>query len=233
MATASDSKRKVLSRSQLEVFVRCPRCFWLMKRHGVRPPESYPYTLNNALDGLVKREFDGYRAKGELPPILKEANLQARLFLDTDQLRRWRSNQAGLRWKDGLTGYLLTGALDDLLEFPDGRLAVLDFKASGKEDPCVYPDYQLQLDVYTFLLQQMGYRTAPFGYIAFFVVVKDAGFLGRLPFKGLLRQVDVQPDRVSKIFKEAVILAESKQAPDAGPECDLCRWFDEARDILI
>ncbi len=97
-----------------------------------------------------------------------------------------------MRWTDPATGHTLFGAVDDILEFPDQTLAVLDYKSSGANEITIYPSYQLQMDVYTFLLQKMGYRTHPKAYLAFFVAVKDGGFNGHLPFRGEVREVQAQ-----------------------------------------
>ena len=233
MVKATTEKNHVtLSRSQLDLFTACPRCFWLRNRHGVKQPKSLPFALNNAMDGLLKAEFDEYRAAGTLPPILAECGVQATLFKDTEKLEEWRNNFRGLRWKDPKTGHTLYGAIDDLLEFPDDSLAVVDYKSSGAKEATVYPSYQLQMDVYTFLLQRLGYRTAPKAYLAFFIAVKDDGFKGRLPFRAQLLEISPEPDRVQDLFKQAVALAQSDEEPEPGAECDLCRWHAEAAPFL-
>ena len=157
-----------------------------MNRHGVKPPKGYPLALNIAMDQLLKAEFDEFRAAGKRHPILVENKVEAKLFTDTEKLAEWRNNFRGLRWKDQKTGHTLFGAVDDILEFADDSLAVLDYKSSGAKEVKIYDSYQLQLDVYTFLLQRLGYRTAPKAYFAFFVAVKDDGFNGRLPFRAQL-----------------------------------------------
>lgn len=221
-----------LSRWQLELFAECPRCFWLLKRHGIRQPEGYPLALNTAIDSLLKAEFDEYRAKGEPHPILIEHHITAKLFGDLKRLQEWRTNVHGLRWQDPATGHTLCGAVDDILEFPDGSLAVLDYKSSGAKEITIYPSYQLQMDVYTFLLQRLGYRTAPKAFFAFFVAVKDEGFRDRLPFRRTLVAVTPHPERVLGLFKQAVELVLSDQMPGRGAECRLCRWFRDAGPIL-
>jgi CRISPR/Cas system-associated exonuclease Cas4 (RecB family) len=225
-------QRITLSRWQLELFVECPRCFWLLKQHGIRQPEGYPLAINIAIDALLKAEFDQYRAKGERHPILTEHRISAKLFGDLKKLQEWRSNVQGLRWTDPATGHTLYGAVDDILEFPDGSLAVLDYKSSGAREITIYPSYQLQMDVYTFLLQRLGYRTASKAFFAFFMVVKDEGFGDRLPFRRTLVAVTPQPERVLELFRQAVALALSDEMPKPGEKCDLCRWFHEAGPIL-
>ena len=229
--TPSAKDQVTLSRSQLDLFTECPRCFWLRNRHDVKQPASLPFALNSAIDGLLKVEFDTFRAARKLPPILAEHGVKAKLFEDTEKLTEWRNNFRGLRWKDPKTGHTLFGAVDDILEFPDDSLAVVDYKSSGAKEATLYPSYQLQMDVYTYLLQRLGYRTAPKAYLAFFIAEKDQGFNGQLPFRAQVLEVTPEPDRVHDLFKQAVALAQSQDEPEPGVECDLCRWYGETTRV--
>ena len=47
-----------LSRSRLELFLNCPRCFYMDRRLGVDRPPGFPFNLNSAVDALLKKEFD-------------------------------------------------------------------------------------------------------------------------------------------------------------------------------
>ena len=225
-------RRITLSRYQLSMFTECPRCFWLQLRHGVKPPKGLPFAINNAIDRLLKAEFDVYRAAGTLHPLLAKHGITAKLFGDTTKLEAWRNNFQGLRWTDPQTGHTLFGALDDLLEFPDGSVAVIDYKASGSASATVYPSYQLQMDVYTHLLQCLGYRTAPCAYLVFFMAVKDDGFNGRLPFRGELLPVSAKPERVPALVSAAIGVAQSDQMPASGPACDVCRCARETAQVV-
>ena len=212
-----------LSRRQLEMFVQCPRCFWMLRKHGIDPPKGYPLALNTAMDKLLKEEFDAYRAEGKPHPILAEHGVDAKPFADFDLLQEWRNNRQGIRWADPITGCTLFGAVDDILEMSDGALSVLDYKSSGAAQIKVYESYRLQLDTYMFLLEQNGYKVAPQAYLAFFVAVKDDGFRGRLPFKGTVVAVPSETARVGELFREALILAEADEAPPPGEGCEPCR----------
>jgi hypothetical protein len=214
------------------MFCKCPRCFWLLKRHNIKQPDSYPLALNNCMDQLLKAEFDQCRAAGQPHPILVEFKIAARLFSDLPRLTEWRNNFQGVRWTDPATGHTLFGAVDEILEFPDGALAVMDYKSSGAAEARVYDSYQLQMDVYTFLLQRLGYRTAPKAFFAFFMAVRDQGFHGRLPFRGVILEVTPQPERVPPLLARAVATAQQDRMPDAGPECDLCRWSRDTTPLV-
>ena len=61
----------VLSRSRIDNFLECSRCFYLTNRVGIARPPSFPFNLNNAVDELLKNEFDIYREKGKPHPIME------------------------------------------------------------------------------------------------------------------------------------------------------------------
>ena len=48
------SKPFALSRSKVELFLDCARCFWLDRRRGVMRPSGPPFNLNSAVDQLLK-----------------------------------------------------------------------------------------------------------------------------------------------------------------------------------
>ncbi|HVY67280.1 MAG TPA: hypothetical protein VHA30_00050, partial [Patescibacteria group bacterium] len=45
-----------LSRSKIDLFLNCPRCFYLDRRLGVALPPGFPFALNSAVDHLLKKE---------------------------------------------------------------------------------------------------------------------------------------------------------------------------------
>ena len=60
-----------LSRSKVDLFVECPKCFYLDRKLGVGRPPGYPFSLNSAVDTLLKKEFDIHRAKREAHPLME------------------------------------------------------------------------------------------------------------------------------------------------------------------
>ena len=47
-----------ISRSKFFNFLNCKRCFYLDRVIGLKELSSPPYTLNNTVDELLKKEFD-------------------------------------------------------------------------------------------------------------------------------------------------------------------------------
>lgn len=224
----NNNKPFQLSPNSLNLFLECPHCFWLDKRKGIKRPQPFPYALNTAVDQLLKQEFDSYRAKGEPHPLLLQHNIEAKLFPNQHMLNQWRSNFVGIRYHDIDLNATLFGAVDDVLEFPDGKVAPLDYKSTGSTVPNVYDRFQLQMDVYTFLLEKNGFQTPHKGYLAFYLVDKKNGFGDRLPFKKELQEIDTNPSDVLALFRDAVLLLRRETPPPHSEDCDFGYWLEEA-----
>ncbi len=227
----SNNKPIQLSPNSLNLYLECPHCFWLEKREGIRRPPPYPYALNAAVDVLLKEEFDKYRKKRELHPLLVANNIPAKLFPNQKLLDEWRNNFKGIRYYDAELDATLFGAVDDILEFSDGKLAPLDYKSTGSKVANVYDRFQLQMDVYTFLLEKNGYKTVRKGCLAFYIVDKENGFNGRLPFRKEIHMIDTDPSYVQGIFTEAVELLRKDAPPPHSPDCKFGQWFKQAANF--
>ncbi|MEK7664222.1 MAG: PD-(D/E)XK nuclease family protein [Patescibacteria group bacterium] len=217
-----------LSPNSLNLYLECPHCFWLDKKLGLRRPPPYPYALNVAVDVLLKEEFDAYRKRNELHPLLLENKIKVKLFGNQRLLDQWRDNFQGIRYYDKELGAALFGAVDDILEFNDGKLAPLDYKSTGSRVANVYDRFQLQLDTYTFLLEKNGYKTPRKGYLAFYIVDKDKGFIDRLPFRKEIHEIETNPSDIYEIFKDAVAVLKSDNPPAHSKDCPFAKWISGA-----
>lgn len=221
-----------LSPNSLNLFLECPHCFWLDKNQGVKRPPPYPYALNSAVDALLKEEFDTYRSKNLPHPLLQENNINAKLFPNQKLLNQWRDNFAGIRYHDTDLKATLFGAVDDVLEFDDGRIAPLDYKSTGSTAAKVYDRFQLQLDTYAFLMEKNGYKTAGKGYLAFYIVDKSRGFIDRLPFRKEMVEIETNPSDIYGIFKDAVNCLRA-EIPPHSQDCQFGKWLAGARAFSI
>jgi len=217
-----------LSPSSLNLFLECPLCFWLEKKQKIKRPQPYPYALNQAVDTLLKEEFDSYRKKGELPPLLSAYNISAKLFSDQKLLKKWRNNFEGIRYYNSELDATLFGAVDEILEFPDGKLAPLDYKSTGSKNANIYERFQLQMDVYTYLLEMNNFATLRKGYFAFYIVNREDGFTNRLPFKAEIHIIKTDPSYVPNLFKKAVKILRNDSPPSHSENCQYGRWFKDA-----
>lgn len=107
-----------LSRSRLELFMNCPRCFYLDRRLGTDRPPGYPFSLNSAVDTLLKKEFDIHRASATAHPLMKAYGIDA-VPLRHAKMDEWRDAlRRGITYLHPETNFLFTGGIDDVWARP-------------------------------------------------------------------------------------------------------------------
>ena len=227
MASRSLTRRQ-LSRSKLDLYLECPRCFHEDVALGNARPSGPAFTLNIAVDELFKREFDACRARQAPHPLFATVGLEA-VPLQDPRLKQWRHNFTGVRWFDADTGWTLFGAVDDLWLGTDGRVMVADYKATAKAEhvtaATLHPAYRRQADVYQFLVAQQGLEVSDRAWFVYANGLKTAdGFHDTLRFDTRLVPYDGNRSWVLEAFRSAVSLVLSGQRPDSGAECAWCRF---------
>lgn len=160
-----------LSRSKIDLFVQCPRCFWLGERLKIKRPSSPPFQINKAIDELFKKEFDAYRAKGEPHPLMTDNQIKA-VPMQHKDLDKWRHNFTGVTTIHEPTNLHIFGAVDDVWVNDDGELIVVDYKATAKAtevnlDSDWQIAYKRQMEIYQWLLRQNGFKVSDTGYFVY------------------------------------------------------------------
>src|SRR5665213_2194251 len=161
-----------LSRSKIDLFVECPRCFYIDRRLGVGRPPGFPFNLNSAVDTLLKKEFDIHRVAGTAQPLIKKYGVDAQP-VGHDDLEKWRHNFTGIQHLHEATNLLIFGAIDDLWINSAGEYIVVDYKATAKDEEITVLDkewqngYKRQMEVYQWLLRQNGYKVSNTGYFVY------------------------------------------------------------------
>jgi hypothetical protein len=222
-----------LSRSKLELFLDCPRCFWLDVKNGVKRPAGFPFTINNAIDYLLKSEFDVHREKGTRHPVMEKFNIDAVPFRH-ENLNQWRHNFTGVQFDHKPTGFLVTGAVDDVWVNPKGELIVVDYKATGAKQHQIYESYQRQMEVYQWLLRQNGFPVSSTGYFVFAQVNKGEGFgngVAALSFDLFVEACAGDDSWVERGLNSAKKTFDSAEPPEATPTCEYCLYRGAAQRI--
>jgi CRISPR/Cas system-associated exonuclease Cas4 (RecB family) len=177
-----------VSRSKIELFMQCPRCFWLDVRLKITRPSSPPFNINKTIDELYKKEFDMHRAAGTPHPIMLDNQIKAVPYQHKN-LDQWRHNFTGVVALHEPTNLHVFGAIDDVWINPDGELMVVDYKATSKDkdvsiDSGWQISYKRQMETYQWLLRQNGFAVSDTGYFVYTNARMDLdGFGDRLEFK--------------------------------------------------
>lgn len=203
-----------LSPSSLNLFLECPRCFWLYINREIKRPGVPVATITTGLDRVIKEYLNGFRAQGILPPFFKN-KIKGKLMPDFPK-RGW------LEYVDQRFDAKLGGFLDECIQIDDKTFAVLDHKTRGSAPDSVHKAYQLQMDTYTFLLEANKYPTSRKAYLAYYIPKKinpDAAF----EFDVLIKEITTDPERARSVFYDALEVLRLP-LPSPNKNCSFCCW---------
>ena len=211
-----------LSPSSLNLFLECPRCFWLQLNENIHRPRGIFPSLPGGMDLVIKDYFDKYREKNELPPEL-QGKIEGNLLHDHVLLNKWRNWRTGLEYKDEDLGVTLFGALDDCLE-NNGKFVPLDYKTRGSapRDGDSEKYYTNQLDCYALMLEGNGYPVGKFGYLVYYYP-EHVEENGTVIFNVKPIKMVIDPNRARQTLKNAMKLLNGPIPPHHS-ECEYCIW---------
>ena len=223
-----------LSRSKVDLFLECPRCFYLDRRLGISRPAGFPFNLNSAVDALLKKEFDAYRAKGKPHPFMAEAGLNAVPHVHP-KLENWRSNFKGVRVVHKASGFELFGAIDDLWrDLATGALIVADYKATSKDSEVTLDaewqdGYKRQMEFYQWLLRGQGLSVSSRGWFVYCNGRRDLdSFDNRLEFRVKMIPYDGDDSWIEPTLAEIRGTLIASKPPDFQKGCEYCAFAANA-----
>lgn len=240
-----------LSRSKLELFMQCKRCFWLDVRLKISRPSSPPFNINKAIDELFKKEFDYYRNLKEPHPLMTEAGIDAVPYKHKD-LNKWRTalgNNVGISIIHKPTNLYIYGAIDDVWQSPDGQLIIVDYKATAKEQPvrALGPKgnwqdmYRRQMEIYQWLFKQNNFDVSKTGYFVYAtgswahdkfdnVVNFETHIFG---YSGDISWVEPTIYDMKQVMDSDEIPEVGRQVMDQNKPCEFCDYAKQRTEITL
>jgi len=227
----ADSKPFRLSRGKIDLFLECPRCFYLDRRLGVGRPPGYPFNLNSAVDALLKKEFDIHRAAKTAHPLVKNFGLDLIPFAHAD-MDAWRDSlRRGITYDVPGTNITLTGGIDDVWVDPRSeQLVIVDYKATSKDgEVSLDADWQIgykrQMEIYQWLFRRNGFDVSRTGYFVYCNGRTDGpAFDARLEFDIKLIPYEGDDAWVEGAVHDAQAALGRDEIPTAGANCDYCAY---------
>jgi len=223
-----------LSRSKIELFMQCQRCFWLDVREKITRPSTPPFNINKTIDELFKKEFDKYRKSKKPHPLMVEFGVDAVPFAHED-IDKWRENFVGVTYIDPETNLHVFGAIDDIWVDKEGKVIVVDYKATSKDrDVNIDAEWQIaykrQMETYQWLLRKNGFEVSNTGYFVYTNGRLDVdGFNDRVEFKTKIIPYTGNDDWVDKTIKKMKKCMDDDKMPAVGRsamggECEYCAY---------
>ena len=221
-----------LSRSKIDLFMQCQRCFYIDNKLGLKRPSMPPFLINTAVDTLLKKEFDAHRVADAQHPLQAEYGIDARPA-QHPQLNMWRENFEGVQYFHKPTGLLVSGAIDDLWINGAGEYIVVDYKATAKEEAVKelsgpwHEGYKRQMEVYQWLLRNNGLEVSDTGYFVYCTGRTDQdAFDKKVEFDVNLISYIGKADWIEGILLQIKSCLEQNSLPNSGKDCEYCLWWN-------
>lgn len=225
-----------LSRSKIENFIRCKRCFYMDRRLGVSEPPGFPFNLNSAVDALFKNEFDTHRKAGTKHPLIEDYGINA-LPHDHPDLDEWRNNFKGVTHVHPETNFHVFGAIDDLWINDKGEFIVVDYKATSKNtevtlDAPWQDGYKRQMEIYQWLLRQQGNKVSSVGYFVYANGRRDLPeFKDTLKFRTKVIPYKGDDSWVDDTLKDIKETLNNDTLPFSNKNCEYCEYRRLANEL--
>lgn len=222
-----------VSRSKIDLFLECPRCFYLDRKLGISRPSMPGWALNSAVDALLKKEFDLLRKKGEAHELMKKYKIEA-IPYDHPQIDEWRNNFTGKQYLHEGTNFLIFGAVDDIWINKKEELLIVDYKSTSTSSEISLEDeykqsYKRQLEIYQWIFRKSGFKVNNTGYFVFANAGKNkSSFDGILEFELSILSHKGDGSWVEPTIFEMKKCLENEKLPKAGQKCEYCRFAENS-----
>ena len=221
-----------ISRSKIDMFLQCPRCFYIDRRLGFRKPSMPGWALNSAVDVLLKNEFDLLREKGQAHELMKQYNINAIPFSHPD-LAEWRGDNnpfTGAKVLHKPTNLIIDGLVDDVWQDKNKKLLIVDYKSTSTTKEISLDDewkqgYKKQMEIYQWIFRQLGFKVSNVGYFVFANASKNRPkFDGKLEFEMSILAHKGDDSWVESTILEIKKVLDSNKLPQIQEDCEHCQY---------
>ena len=220
-----------ISRSKIDLFLECPRCFYLDVVKKIKRPPGFPFNLNNAVDMLLKKEFDRHRDAGTKHPIQIEFGIDA-IPANHPMMDKWRqSMQHGVVYQDLEKDLHLYGGIDDLWINGDGEYHIVDYKATAKDKPITELaewtiGYKRQMEIYQWLLRKNGLKVSNTAYFVYCTGDNTADtFDNKIEFHSHIIPYEGDGSWIENVITDLHSCLQSPTIPEKSDTCLYCGFY--------
>ena len=233
-----------ISRSKIQLFMECPRCFYLDRSEKYRKsrpsgPMSY---IPTAIDILLKNDFDKCRSDQKVHPYLIENNLKLVPYKHQD-IDVWRNNRKGITYHDQNTNLLISGAIDDCwYDTQSKKIFLADYKTTTekidkKTGNSIDPDlnekgapykywYKKQIEIYSWIFKKNGFDLSNTAYFLFCSALYKSvvSFSNKLEFRVNIVSYDLDDTWVDNTLVNLKKVLDTDELPEKNSNCDYCNY---------
>ncbi len=232
---SSIQKKKKLSRTRIQNYLNCKKCFYLEEIYGLGRVPMPPFLINSTIDTLLKKEFDIYREKKQAHPYFSLCDLEDTIPAQHAELDTWRNVFSGV--KHVVDDVLIFGGIDDLWINSKKEYIVADYKATSKKDvPTIDSKfgkiYKNQIEFYQWLLRKNGLNVSNDSYFVYCNGKKNLErFDNKVEFDIHMIKYTGSDEWVEKTIHDAIECLKNNDVPKSSENCDHCNYVNKRYNI--
>jgi len=197
------------------------------------------WSLNSAVDELLKKEFDLLRKKGEKHELMKQYGINA-IPYEHPELSTWRGDvifYSGAKVLHKKTNLYIDGIIDDIWEDSKGKLVIVDYKSTSTSKEISLEDeykqgFKRQAEVYQWIFRQKGFKVSDVAYFVYANASKNRPkFDGRLDFDLLILTHKGDDSWVEPTLGNIKMVLDRNKLPQSGDKCEHCSYRDNIKTV--
>ncbi len=216
-----------ISRSSIQSFIECPRCFYLDTVLSIRKPSGLPLPINMAIDSILKKEFDYFRKQNTPHPEVQKFLVEKIKPYDGDEFIEWRKGAKVFHQKTNLE---ILGKFDDVWTNENStKLYLADYKggavsASGVSE--LHQSFRNQMDIYLWIAKQIDARFTNRTFF-FYKKLKKEDFMDDSKFITEIVEYIANDDWVEKVILDIKLCLDNTSPPSSNEDCKHCQYVNQ------
>ena len=160
-----------ISRSKIDLFFDCNRCFYLDQKYGIKRPHGTSLVINNFVVNHFKSILEKFRKDQKIYP--ESLQLKKKLIPSSNPLlEEWSHPFKGISFIDKKTNFKIKANLDDIWECQESskNYPIIIKSTSRKKNinsETIWPGYWKQLSLYSYLLSKNSVNVGSSGILIY------------------------------------------------------------------
>ena len=226
-----------ISRTKIDLFFDCKRCFFLDQKFGIRRPHGTPLVINNKIINNFKQELKECREQKKVHPKILKLNRNF-IPLNSTKLFEWSNSFKGVRHLHKESNFLLYGIIDDIwYDSHNKKNHLVIIKTTSKDDTLnhnsIWPGYWRQLSFYSFLVQKNGIDTSKTGIFIYINTGKNSKDFSNV---NISFNIDIFEKILDFSWIETTIveiyqMLNNSKIPEKSHNCKFCKYYFNIKQI--
>ena len=228
--SCNSSRPFKLSRTKIDLFFECRRCFFFDQKFGIKRPHGTPLVLSNRIVDDFKKELNICRVEKNIHSKVKELNKNL-IPISHNKLEEWKSSFKGASFLDDSTNLLVVGIIDDIwLDRSTNKNHSVIIKSNSKKNQMSYeniwPGYWRQLSLYSYLLSKNLLPMSSTGILVFINTPTSMGQMeNRKNFNLNIFEKILDFDWIQPTIKEISKTLNKETPPESSKKCKYCNYY--------